>query len=169
MSASGAAGAHDTKAEAGSLSARCATADLSADVVDFGSTGSAPFLVISLTNQDTAPCHLRGYPGIAATGHRAYTHGEPCSLDIAVRRGSIYERSDPGPRRVELDRHGKAFFALGTGTGWNPPVYEITRLAITPPGNRESLHLRVAVPATGPTNKPIPVGLTALQSSRPIS
>ncbi len=153
---SGVAEAHDPEAEAGSPVPRCSTANLSAHVVEFGSTGSAPFLIVSLTNEGTAPCHLRGYPAIAATGRLAHTHEEPCSLDIAVRRGSIYTRHDPGPRRVKLDSHGKAFFTLGTATGYNDPTYEITRLTITPPRNHGSLKLRVAMPANGPAKKPIP-------------
>lgn len=159
--------ADDARAKASDQSPRCDTSSLTARVVTGGSTANSPFLVISLTNQRSARCHLRGYPTIAALGHRAYTHEKSGSLNIAVRRGSIYERRDPGPRRVELEPHGKAFFALGTGTGWNPPMYQITRLVITPPGSQESLRLRVALPATGPANKPIPVGVTALQSGRP--
>lgn len=148
-------------------SPRCVPSRLSARVVSFGSTANSPFLVIALTNQGAARCHLRGYPGIEAVGRRAYTHQKSCALNIAVQRGSIYERHDPGPRRVELDPHGKAFFALGTGTAYDPPSYKITRLTITPPGTHNALHLRVALPATGPANKPIPIGGTALQSGRP--
>ena len=85
---------------------------------------NSPFLVVSLTNQSPARCHLRGYPIIATAARRAYTHEKSRSLDITLRRGSIYERHDPGPGRVELEPHGKAFFGLGTGTGWSPQVYE---------------------------------------------
>jgi hypothetical protein len=159
--------AHGTEAGSRDGSPRCESSSLAAHVVEFGSTASQPFLVISLTNEGTTGCHLRGYPAIAAIGHRAYTHETTRSLDIAVQHESIYERRDPGPRRVELDPNGNAFFALGTATAFDLPVYEITRLDITPPGSRIALRLRVTMPATGPANKPIPVGLTALQSGRP--
>ena len=122
--------------------------------MDFGANMNRPVLVVSLTIQSPARCHLRGYPIIATAARRGYTHEKSRSLDITLRRGSIYERHDPGPRRVELEPHSKAFFGLGTGTGWSPQVYEITRVAITPPGSHESLRWSCPVcDRTGPTSR----------------
>lgn len=153
-----------TSSTPGGGSARCIAANLAARVATFGSEMSQPFLVISLTNQGTASCHLRGYPVVSMVGKGEHEGGFSHDLRITVHHGSIYERSDPSPGRVELTPRHTASFALGTATAWDGRIFDITQLAITPPGTHTPLHLKVTLMASAPTGEPIPVGVTALHS-----
>ena len=150
-------------------SPRCGIASLAAHVVTSGAMMSQPFLVVWLTNRGTTRCHLRGYPAMAAAGHRAFTDDQTSPLPLTVHPGSIYERSDRGPQRIELSPRHRAFFALGTATAYQggSHLFKITEFAITPPSSHVSMPLRVSVLASAPVNEPIPVGVTALQRGLP--
>jgi hypothetical protein len=88
-------------------------------VTGSGSTASAPFVIIALTNTSRSRCQLTGYPRISATGYAQSTPTVTGSLPIKLTDGAIYERTDPGPRRIELAPHGSASFALGTATAYD--------------------------------------------------
>ncbi len=126
---------------------------------------SQPFLDIELTNQGTTACHLRGYVSLTAVGHPL--HGPSRRVEIALHRGPFYERSDPGPRRVDLQPGHSASFGVGTVTAWQggKHLMDIIRLTITPPGGRTPIPLHVELPASAPAGKPIPVAVTAVEAA----
>jgi hypothetical protein len=133
-------------------------------VVVTGSAMSQPFADIAVTNRGSTSCSLEGYPHIEAWGHPG-TPGATISqrLNIRVRHG-IYERTDPGPRRVILHPHDVAFFSVGTGTAYQGGLHPfvIERLAVTLPDARAPQMVSVDLVATRPVGRRIPVGITAL-------
>jgi hypothetical protein len=145
----------------------CRSGDLAVRVAGSGAEMSQPFLVIVLVNRASTPCRLRGYPTLRAWGHRAARPVTP--LPLVVRHGSIYQRQDPGPHRLELKTHEAASFSLGTATAYDggKDPYLITRLAVTAPGAAAPARLRVDLPATAPAGAAIPVGVTAVEAGRP--
>ncbi len=141
----------------------CQAAQLTGTVTDSGSTASQPFVVIALTNTSTSACELSGYPQLTAAGYAQATPSATNMLHITVTDGPTYERSDPGPKRVELPPNASASFALGTGTAYDggAHMYSITRLEITLPGDRTSIPVTLNIAASGPAGQPIPVTVTA--------
>lgn len=136
-----------------------------------GSTMSQPFVTIALRNRSADACRLVGYPALAAFGHGALGHGksDPSRrLGIHLRRGSIYERTDPGPRRLVVPPYGTVSFTVGTATAYQGGAHLliITRFDITLTGETAAIPVRVQMYASGPRDKPIPVGVTALQLVR---
>lgn len=142
----------------------CPSRQLTAKVVGGGSEMSQPFLDIELTNQGTTACHLRGYVSLTAVGHPL--HGPNRRVEIALHRGSFYERVDPGPRRVDLQPGHSASFGVGTVTAFQggKHLIDIIRLTITPPGGHTPISLHVEQPASAPVGKPIPVAVTAVEA-----
>jgi hypothetical protein len=141
----------------------CRARQLHSTVVVSGSTMSQPFVTIALRNRTARACRLSGYPTLRAFGHGMA--GPSRRLVIQIHRGSIYERTDPGPRRLVLPPHGAVSFNVGTGTAYQGGKYllAITRLDITSPGGTSSIPVRVQMYASRPRGEPIPVGVTALQ------
>lgn len=144
----------------------CRATRLEPRVVDAGSVMSQPFVTIALRNDGPGVCRLRGYPDVVAYGQPDGA-GPSRRLGIRVRNGSIYERPDRGPRNVVLLPHEAAVFSVGTATAYDGGAHliTVTRLGITPPGDTVSLSLRVDLAASHPRGKPIPVGVTAVQSA----
>lgn len=146
----------------------CQASQLTGTVTDSGSTASQPFVVIALTNTSASACELTGYPGLTAAGHASSTPSVTNTLHISVTDGPTYERSDPGPQRVELPPNASASFALGTGTAYDggAHMYSITRLQVTVPGDRTSIPVALKIAASGPAGQPIPVAVTAFVAGR---
>jgi hypothetical protein len=143
--------------------AACRAAQLTGTVTGGGSIASQPFVIIALTNTSGSPCQLTGYPRISATGYAQSTPTVTGTLPIRVSDGSIYERTDPGPRRIELAPRGSASFALGTGTAYDggAHVYTITRLQVVVPGDQTGVPLTTSIGASAPAGRPIPITVTA--------
>jgi hypothetical protein len=140
----------------------CRSRELTPRVAVFGSMASQPFVTITLRNHGSRTCKLRGYPGVEVVGHGESTPDSGMAVDL--RRGSIYERSDPGPHRVLLRPGALASFNVGTGTAYDGgrDLLTLTRLIITPPGNRATVSLAVQMHASRFAGRPIPVGVTAV-------
>jgi hypothetical protein len=148
----------------GMVAARtCRVRQLHPSVMVSGSVMSQPFVTVALRNRTARPCRLGGYPALRASGHARA--GPSRRLVIQMHRGSIYERTDPGPRRLVLPPHGAVSFSVGTGTAYQggKHLLTITRLEVTPPGGSTSFPVRVQMYATRPRGEPIPVGVTALE------
>ena len=124
---------------------------------------SQPFVIIALNNTSAAGCELTGYPKISATGHAQSTPAATGPLQTTVMDGPIYERADPGPKRIELAPHGSAPFALGTGTAYDggAHLYTLTKLRVLVPGDPVGVPVSVTIAASAPAGQPIPVAVTA--------
>jgi hypothetical protein len=146
----------------------CRAAQLTGAVTGSGSESSQPFVVIALTNTSAAGCELTGYPQITAAGYAWPTPAATGILPITVTDGAIFERSDPGPQRLELSPNASASFALGTATAYDggAHMYSITRVEITLPGDQTTIPVIVNVAASRPASQPIPVTVTALVAGR---
>jgi hypothetical protein len=137
-------------------------------VVLTGSVMSQPFADVAVTNRGTTSCLLKGYPRIEAWGHAGTQDASHSKrLGIRVRHG-IYERTDPGPRRVVLHPDDSAFFSVGTGTAYQGGLHPIVieRLAVTLPDAQTPTTLAVDLVATRPVGRSIPVGITALSATQ---
>jgi hypothetical protein len=146
--------------------AACRAADLSGTVTDGGSLANQPFVIIALTNTSGSFCHLGGYPKI--TGAIGYPWSKPSAkrpLSLRVTNGSNYERTDPGPRRIELAPQAAASFAMGTGTAYGPEVYTITSLRVIVPGDGAGVPVVVNIDAGTPGGS-IPALVTAFVAGR---
>ena len=139
----------------------CSPADLAPRVVQTGSVGSAPFATVELRNQGTDACRVAGYPRVTASG----LGGSDRSGVLAVRerRGSIYERKDPGLHVVALQPGESAVFHVGTATAYDVGGQTITRLRVRLPGRLQAFTVPVHLDASRPVARKIPLGVTALQ------
>ncbi|NJC69610.1 DUF4232 domain-containing protein [Planosporangium thailandense] len=141
----------------------CRADQLTGAVTKQGSMASQPFVIIALTNTAGSPCQLTDYPKVTATGHPQSAPTATGTLPTTVTDGSIYERTDPGPQRIELPPHGAASFALGTTTAYEggAHLYMITQVRVVVPGNQTGIPVTVDIPASTPTGQPIPITVTA--------
>jgi hypothetical protein len=121
---------------------------------------SQPFVIIAVTNYGPR-CSIDGYPGIVGATGRSQ-QGQAASLSIEVVDGPDYEHPDPGPHRLVLSPGATASFALGTGTAYDGPLYEILSLSIILPGSSSSaLHVPVETNADSMIGTPIRLEVTA--------
>jgi hypothetical protein len=139
----------------------CAASELSARQTGSGAGMSQPYSIITVTNAGSDSCALKGYPSITGawtkTGRKA----------IHITRGSLGNMSDPGPTQVVLSPGGRAWFAVGAATAYDPPLVTFTRLAFsTAPGVAGSVMARLQLQATAPHGKPFPIGVTAFAPGR---
>jgi hypothetical protein len=88
------------------------------------------------------------------------------ALAISVHHG-LYERADPGPRRVVLRPHHEVFFSIGTATAFQGGLHPIllTRLIAVLPGTHVPLTVPIHLLASRPPGRRIPVGITAITAS----
>jgi hypothetical protein len=122
---------------------------------------SQPFVIIAVTNHGPR-CSIDGYPGIVGATGTAQQAQAAASLPIEVVDGPDYEHPDPGPHRLLLSPGATASFALGTGTAYDGPVYEILSFSVTLPGSSFSaLHVPVETNADSMIGTPIRLEVTA--------
>ena len=141
-------------AQAGDMrSNSCAASHLSAKQTGSGAGMSQPFSVITITNTGSSTCSLSGYPTITA----AWTKSGKKA--IRVTPGNLGNMSDPGPSHVALAPGGKAWFAIGAATAYDPPLVTFRRIAFSAGGG--SVLAKLSLPATAPTGKAFPLGVTA--------
>lgn len=136
----------------------CGAADLSAKVTDSVAGMSQPTVLITVTNISGVTCKLNGYPAITGAWSKK---GQ---ASIAVSNGPVQGTLDKGPRLIRLAPGGNSWFALGTATAYDPPVVNLTRIAIATNSSTPiaaSIKLMVEQPATAPKGKRIPVVVTA--------
>jgi hypothetical protein len=127
---------------------------------------SQPFADIAITNTGATSCLLKGYPRIQAWGHAGWQNtARRVPLAIVIHHGSIYERTDHGPRPVILQPHRAAFFSVGTAAAYQGGLHPIiiTRLSVTLPGTHTPHRLPIELLATRPPGGKIPVGITAIR------
>lgn len=145
-----AAQASSTPSPADTPVGRCATAVLEPRVVQSGSTGSAPFVTVGLRNGSDRACEVAGYPQL--TGRL-----------LRERRGSLYEREDPGVHPVTLEPGDSAVFHVGTATAYDAPAPTITKLRFRLPDTLGTYVVPVHLETSRPPMRRIPVGVTALE------
>jgi hypothetical protein len=128
--------------------APCRASQLSAHQTYGISLMQQPLTIIAFYNVSTTACYLNGYVSIdaAAAGNQA--------VPISVVHSGNYERSDPGPSRVDLLPGGAASFAIGTGLAFDggAHIITLTRLNVTPPGSGGQLLVTTTIGDTGPNN-----------------
>jgi hypothetical protein len=146
---------------------RCRPDDVRMSVAKTASVMSQPFSDIALTNTGTTSCVLLGYPGIRVRGFRGEDRrAGTVPLAISLHHG-LYERTDPGPRRVVLRPEHKVFFSIGTATAFQGGLHLITltQLIAVLPGTNVPATLSIDLLASSPPGKRIPVGITAITGS----
>ena len=119
----------------------------------------APLTIVAFYNVSATACYLNGYVTIDAA-----TAGDQ-ALPISVIHSGNYERSDPGPTRVDVPPGGAVSFAIGSGTafGGGAHIITLTRLTLTLPGNGGQLQAATIIPVTRPNaTGPYPLSETAL-------
>lgn len=137
---------------------KCSIEDLSAKETGGGSVMNQPWSIITVTNRSGRACTLDGYPAITAawTGQSRYP--------VAVLDSGIYEVPDPSPTLFSLAPHGHAWFAAGTGMGYEGPLLTFTEVAVATDVHTsvgKSLRVPVALGATGRKGKPYGIIVTA--------
>lgn len=139
--------------------APCHGSDLTGRVEVSESVMSQPFVDVALVNTGTAPCELSGYPDVAVWGHPV---GEPGSPPMAIAVNHlVYERPDPGPTRLLLDPGDAALFSLGTGTAYQGGLHPLVVTHVFVRLVSGTVPISVRMYATGPSGRPVPVGVTA--------
>jgi hypothetical protein len=117
-----------------------------------------PWSIITVTNTSGRACTLDGYPAITA----AWTSRGRQAARILD--SGLYEVPDPGPTLFSLAPRGHAWFAAGTGMGYDGPLLTFTQIAVATSrhtGVAESLRVRVDLGATGRQGEPYGISVTA--------
>ena len=151
---------------AAGAAAQCRSTQLTARDMADGGEASQPFDTIVLRNHSDQICTLRGYPRLTAFGHLMH-HGAAKRIPIAVRRGSIYERHDPGPHQVVLHPGDAAWSYVGTGEAYQGGAHMLilTRLRLGLPAGGGAVDVTARLPASHPRGGPTPIGITAFQAA----
>jgi uncharacterized protein DUF4232 len=89
--------------------------------------------VLVLTNVSAAGCDLRGYPGLALSGH----HGVP--LPFRYHRGGDQMLTGAAPALVPLPPGAAAYFAISKVTCVAHERDVARRIQVTPPGGHRAL------------------------------
>jgi hypothetical protein len=134
--------------------AACSGRDLSARVTGNAAGVSQPAAYITVTNTSARTCTVRGYPTI--TRARTKKGRQP----ITVTNGAVMNAPQNKPRTIAIAPGGHAWFAVGAATAYDPPVVTFVRLTFSPSGNGTRT-VRLRLPASAPTGKPFPLGVTA--------
>jgi hypothetical protein len=136
----------------------CDTSDLSAKVTGTAAGMSQPSTFITVTNISGSTCTVKGYPTIT----RMKT--KKGAQKFTVTNGAVMNAPKPKVKTLSLAPGGKAWFAIGTATAYDPPLVTFTKMAFAlAPGTSvgDSLKVKITQPATAPSGKPFPVGVTA--------
>ena len=137
---------------------RCSPEDLSAKETGGGSVMNQPWSIITVTNTSGRACTLHGYPTITA----AWTRQGRYPVDVLD--AGIYEVMDPTPTLFSVAPRGHAWFAAGTGMGYEGPLLTFTEVAVATDAHTSvgrSLHVPVALGATGRKGQPYGITVTA--------
>ena len=141
-----------------SAAATCATSDLSAKVTGTAAGVSQPSTFITVTNTSGYACSVKGYPTIT----RMKTKNG--AKQITVTNGAVNNAPQVPVKKINLKPGGKAWFAIGTATAYDPPLVTFKKMwfALEPGASVSgSLKVKITQPATAPSGKPFPVGVTA--------
>jgi hypothetical protein len=117
-----------------------------------------PWSIITVTNTSGRACTLQGYPTITATWTRQSRY------PVDVLDSGIYEVTDPTPTLFSVAPHGRAWFAAGTGMGYDGPLLTFTEIAVATDGHTgvlKSLRVPVDLSATGRKGRPYGITVTA--------
>jgi hypothetical protein len=144
---------------ASAASAPCNASQLVAHQTYTLSTASQPLTIVAFYNVSTTACYVSGYVTIDAATAGA---GQ---VPIAVSQGGNYERSDPGPSRVDVPPGGAASFAIGTVTaeGGGLHITMLTSLTLTVAGSGGQLQVTTSIGVSrASANEPYGLSETAL-------
>lgn len=134
----------------------CTAADLTARVTGGGAGMSQPAVYVTVTNTSTKACSLDGYPRI--TG--AWTVKGP--QHVSVKDGAVMNAPATKPKAIIVQPKGHAWFAIGAGTAYDPPLVTFERISVAPSSMRASFTVRhLGLQATAPKGQPFPLGVTA--------
>jgi hypothetical protein len=148
----------------------CSGSALAASGLYSGQEMNQPYTVVRVTNMSSTACVLDGYPEVTLTTTGISPAGpSPVQAPtLAVTRGSIMQVEDPGSTSFVVKPGGQAWFAVGTGLAYDPPLLDIDTLKFGVAGGGS----RVAVAGlrqqiTGLTGKPLPITVTAFAPGTP--
>jgi len=136
----------------------CSAEDLSAKETGGGSVMNQPWSIITLTNNSGRACTLHGYPTITATWTRLGRY------PVHVLDSGIYEVADPTPTLFSVAPRGHAWFAAGTGMGYDGPLLTFTEIAVATDRHTrvaKSFRVPIDLSATGRKGQPYGIIVTA--------
>lgn len=136
----------------------CETSDLSAKVTGTAAGMSQPSTFITVTNTSGSSCTVKGYPTITRMKTK---NGKQ---KITVTNGAVMNAPKVKVKKLTLAPGGKAWFAIGTATAYDPPLVTFTKVAFALDAGTsvsDSLKVTTSQQATAPSGKPFPVGVTA--------
>lgn len=134
---------------------KCAASDLSAKQTGSGAGMSQPAVYITVTNTSGSTCKLNGYPTIASASTKKGAQ------KITVSNGNVMNAPETKPKKVVLAPGGKAWFAVGAATAYDPPLVTFTRISFATSSGGDTASAKVSLDATAPKGKPYPLGVTA--------
>lgn len=139
----------------------CSGSDLAARVTGSGAGMSQPAVYVTVTNTGSASCFVKGYPSI--TG--AWTRKGKQS--VSVTKGDVMNAPETKPTRIVLAPSGKAWFAIGAATAYDPPVVTFRRMSFsTSAGSGTTMVRSLGLQASAPSGEPFPIGVTAFAAGR---
>ena len=133
----------------------CAGAGLSAKVTGGAAGMSQPASYVTVTNTTSQPCSVHGYPTI----NGAWT--KKGKQQITVSNGSVMNAPATKPKTIVLAPNGKAWFAIGAATAYDPPVVTFRRMSFTTGSGGNAVVRKLGLLASAPSGKPFPIGVTA--------
>jgi hypothetical protein len=139
----------------------CRAAQFRAHVTRSVSVANQPLTVIALHNT-AAGCYLDGYVTIQAVSGKVWGTTTVDPLRFSVTHSDNYEVTDPGPSHVDIPRGGNASFAIGTATALDNPLYWLTSLTVSVPGDPAGITVSMYTAAMGRHGQPIPISETAI-------
>lgn len=135
----------------------CSGSGLSAKVTGTAAGMSQPVTFITVTNTGDSACYLKGYPNINKVKSKAR------KVPFTVTNGGVQNAPQVTVKKVVLQPGGKAWFAIGTATAYDPPVVNLTKVVFNIDGEatvQNSLKVKISQQATAPKGKPVPVNVT---------
>lgn len=152
-----AAGVTAASAASAAAAQQCGPSGLSAKVTGSAAGMSQPATFVTVTNTGSRACYVKGYPNIDTVKAKAR------KVSFTVTEGAVQNAPQVKVSKVVLQPGGKAWFAIGTATAYDPPVVTLTKVVFSIDGEAtaaDSLTVRISQQATAPSGKPVPITVT---------
>ena len=135
----------------------CGASGLSAKVTGTAAGMSQPVTFVTVTNTGSQACYVKGYPNIDKVKSKAR------KVSFTVTKGGVQNAPQVKVSKVVLQPGGKAWFAIGTATAYDPPIVNLTKVVFSIDGEATPstvLKVKIAQQATAPSGKPVPINVT---------